>query len=379
MRERLPGPESPGPASARLEVRRLVVRYAGVPAVDGIDLALEPGSFTALLGPSGCGKSTTLAVLAGLQRADEGEVLLDGTALGDTAPERRPLSLVFQKPLLFPHLTVAQNVGFGLRMRRVPRREAAAEVAAMLERVRLDGLADRRIGELSGGQEQRVSLARALVRRPRVLLLDEPFSQLDADLRAEMRTLVRELHDEAGVTTLFVTHDREEAVEVSDRIALMLDGRIAGSGTPQEIYTRPPTLRTARFFGFENEIRGQVAGGVFRSADGTVSARCDLAPGAATLVVRPEAVRLGPAGEDTGTARAGAGGIGPSVRVKDQRFAGTHVVVDVALPDGQRLRAHVPVGSEPAVGERVGVWLPPERCTVLAEVDPTRTSGTGAP
>ncbi len=258
------------PPSARLEVRDLTVRFGTTTAVAGLDLDLAPGTLTALLGPSGCGKSTTLSVLAGLRAADAGEVLLEGRSLTRVAPEQRPLSLVFQKPLLFPHLTVAQNVGFALRMRRTRREVIRREVEDMLERVQLGGYGDRRPHELSGGQEQRVSLARALVQRPRVLLLDEPFSQLDAGLRAEMRRLVRELHDASGVTTLFVTHDREEAVEVADRIVLMLDGAVAGAGTPEEIYTRPPNLATARFFGVENELVGRVLDGWFRSADGSL-------------------------------------------------------------------------------------------------------------
>ncbi|MEJ7831992.1 MAG: ABC transporter ATP-binding protein [Nocardioides sp.] len=342
-----------------LEVRGLEVRYGGVRAVDGLDLDLAPGSFTALLGPSGCGKSTTLAVLAGLTPPTAGEVRLDGASVAGVAPERRPVSLVFQKPLLFPHLTVAQNVGFGLRMRRVKRELIRREVADMLERVDLGGLGDRYVHELSGGQEQRVSLARALVRRPRVLLLDEPFSQLDADLRGQMRTLVRELHDESEVTTLFVTHDRDEAVEIADRIVLMLNGRVAGVGSPEEIYTRPPNLATARFFGFVNEVRGRVADGHFRSADGTLTlplpttlAAGAVGAGDAVLVIRPEAVVIGSA-------------YGLVLPVKDVRFAGTHLVVDCALPDGQRLRAHAPVGSAVAPGSDIGVALPPERCTVL--------------
>lgn len=330
-------------------------RFGDVEAVDSLDLVVAPGSFTALLGPSGCGKSTTLAMVAGLLEPSEGDVLLDGRSLLGVPAEKRPVSLVFQKPLLFPHLTVEQNVGFGLRMQRRTRPEIRREVGGMLERVRLDGLGGRRVDQLSGGQEQRVSLARALVLRPRLLLLDEPFSQLDADLRREMRSLVRDLHDESDLTTLFVTHDHDEAVELADRIALMVDGRSAGQGAPEDFYVQPPTLAAARFFGSPNEIEGHVAAGRFRVSDGTVDLPCGRPDGAALLVIRPESVVLG----------------GPvPVTVSSTRFAGTHLVVDVTLSDGQPLRCHVAADTRIAAGDRVGLLLPEGRCSVF---------GAGAP
>lgn len=342
----------------RVQLVGLGARFGDVAAVDALDLTLEPGSFTALLGPSGCGKSTTLSMVAGLLAPTSGDVLLDGDSLIGVPAERRPVSLVFQKPLLFPHLTVEQNVAYGLRVRRSqrpPRAVAAAQVAEMLDRVRLGGLGSRRVGELSGGQEQRVSLARALVLRPRVLLLDEPFSQLDADLRAEMRRLVRELHDETDLTTLFVTHDQEEAVEMADQVALMLDGRLAGRGAPEEFYTAPPSLAAARFFGATNEVRGDVVDGCFRTADGAVvvptgHGGAHGADGAAVLVVRPEAV--------------GLDGALPAA-VTATRFAGSDVLVDTTLPDGQALRVRVPLGTRVAVGDVLRVRLDPARCSVF--------------
>jgi len=218
---------------ADVAIVQVTKRFGATLAVDDLSLRVPPGSLTALLGPSGCGKSTTLSLLAGLQHPDSGDVRVDGVSVLAVSAERRAVALVVQKPLLFPHLSVAQNVGFGLRMRGVDRRRRSRLVAEMLDRVQLPELADRRVGELSGGQEQRVALARALVLQPRVLLLDEPFSQLDAGLRVQMRALVRRLHGESDVTTLFVTHDQAEAVEVADTIALMQEGRLAGHGEPE--------------------------------------------------------------------------------------------------------------------------------------------------
>lgn len=339
------------PRAATLTLAGLGRRYGDVTAVADLHLTLEPGSFTALLGPSGCGKSTTLSLIAGLVPPSAGDVLLDGRSLLGTAPERRPVSLVFQKPLLFPHLTVEQNVGYGLRARRTDRRTIRADVGEMLERVRLTGLGGRRVGQLSGGQEQRVALARALVLRPRLLLLDEPFSQLDADLRADMRRLVRELHDQSELTTLFVTHDQHEAVELADRVALMLEGRLAGWGSPEEFYTRPPSLAAARFFGAVNELRGRVDVGCFRTDDDLVRVACpDVPSGPAVLVVRPEAVAI-------------SGDVGAVVT--GTRFAGSDVLVDTRLPDGQPLRVRVPLGTRVAVGDRLGLGLPAGRCSVF--------------
>ncbi len=361
----MPRTEAPPDAGAAVEARDLAVRFGDAPALDGLDLSLAPGTLTALLGPSGCGKSTTLSVLAGLRLPDRGTVLLDGADVTDVAPERRPVGLVLQKPLLFPHLTVARNIAFGLRMQRVPRAEARAAVDEMLARVHLEGLGHRRPHELSGGQEQRVSLARALVRRPRVLLLDEPFSQLDPDLRAEMRSLLRELQAATGVTTLLVTHDRAEAVDVAGRVAVLLDGRIEGEGTPRQLWTSPPTLAAARFLGVGNEVRGRVASGIFRADaavggdEGDLVVAADGAgDGPAVLLVRPEAVELRPGGDRR-----------PGLRlpVKATRFAGDHILVDLSLPDGRLLCAHVLPGSEPRPGDRVAVRVPAEAATVLPD------------
>ncbi len=351
--------------TAALAVSGLTKRYGDVAAVAGVDLRVSPGSFTALLGPSGCGKTTTLQMIAGLVAPDAGEILVDGHDISGQRAERRPVSLVFQKPLLFPHLTVSQNVAFGLRMQRLPRALIADRVSGMLAQVQLSGFGDRRPHELSGGQEQRVALARALVQEPTLLLLDEPFSQLDAALRQEMRSLVRNLHDSSGVTTLFVTHDQGEAVEIADRIVLMLGGAVEASGTPEQLYAEPPTLATARLLGVGNELRGTASGSSLTLAGQTIEVGTHGVSGAAVVVVRPESLRMAdPNTGDPNTADA------LEVQVESARFAGTHLVVTTRTDDGQPVTVHVPVGSHVPVGERAGVIISPQRCTVFAEVGP---------
>ncbi|MDP8974279.1 MAG: ABC transporter ATP-binding protein, partial [Actinomycetota bacterium] len=227
--------------STRLRLEDLSHRYprTGEPALSGLSLAVEPGELVAFLGPSGCGKTTALKVIAGLLRPTSGDVLVDGRSVLDVPPEKRGAAMVFQKPLLFPHMSVEANVGFGLRMRNFSRGQIGRRVEAALRQVRMEGFADRRPGELSGGQQQRVALARALVTEPRLLLLDEPLSALDANLREEMRGLVKEMQREGGYTTVFVTHDQEEAVVLADRIAFLFEGRLQMYDKPQAFYDRP--------------------------------------------------------------------------------------------------------------------------------------------
>ena len=330
-------------------LRGLTKRYGANTVVDGIDLDVAPGSLTALLGPSGCGKTTTLRMVAGLLAVDGGDVLFEGASVLHLAAERRPVAMVFQKPLLFPHLSVGDNVAFGLRMQRVDRTERRERVARMLSLVRLTELADRQVGEMSGGQEQRVALARALVTEPQVLLLDEPFSQLDAGLRVEMRELVRSLQQQLEVTTLFVTHDQEEAVGLSDQVALMLDGRVEQLGTPRTFYEAPSTLRAARFFGGRNELTGHVVGGVFHGPAGTLVT--SLPDGPAVAVIRQEAVRLG------------VGDL--SATLVQSRFLGTHTAVVVRLTDGTLLHAVTNQLPEPAPGGYLPIDVPASACTVL--------------
>lgn len=339
-----------------LRLASLTKTFDAITVVDDVDLDLPTGSFTALLGPSGCGKSTTLQMVAGLVEPDAGCIEVDGADVRGIPAERRPISLVFQKPLLFPHLTVGQNVGFGLRMLRRPRGEIAERVADMLDRVQLGALAGRRPHELSGGQEQRVALARALVLEPSLLLLDEPFSQLDASLRAEMRDLVRNLHDSSGVTTLFVTHDQAEAVEIADRIVIMLNGSVEAYDSPENLYARPPSLATARFMGVGNELLGTVGDATFRIGETTLKVPHSASPGAGVLVARPESVQLAPPTTDA-----------LAVTLDAVRFAGSHLVVSGVTDDDQRIGLHVPVGTRVDAGERIGVHINPDRCTVFTQ------------
>jgi putative spermidine/putrescine transport system ATP-binding protein len=234
-----------------VHLKNISAGYGTMAVLNDLSLEVEGGELIVLLGPSGCGKTTLLKVIAGLLEPGRGDLLFGDRVFTGVPAERREAAMVFQKALLFPHLSVAENVAFGLKMRKIAGDESARRVAEALEMVQLEGFGERKPRELSGGQEQRVSLARALVTRPRVLLLDEPFSALDVGLRAEMRTLVRQLQRRLQITTVFVTHDQEEAVTIADRIALLLDGEIVQVGKPRDFYVSPKTPEAARFFGWK--------------------------------------------------------------------------------------------------------------------------------
>src|SRR6202022_2964364 len=268
---RLPGRRLQGALVARLQLDKLLKQYGhgGEPAVRELSLEVDDGQIVCLLGPSGCGKTTTLRMIGGFLKPDGGDVRIDGVSILNQPPERRPTAMVFQRYALWPHMTVWNNIAFGLQVRRRPRDEVARRVEATLELVGLPGLGLRYPAQLSGGQQQRVALARALVLEPRILLLDEPLSNLDAQLRVHMRTELTAIQRRVGITTVFVTHDQEEAMSIADRIAVMNLGVLEQMDTPQAIYARPATLFVATFIGTMNRLeaaidsRGWLRGGPF--------------------------------------------------------------------------------------------------------------------
>ena len=281
-----------------VELVEVVKDYGtGQRALDGVSLALDPGEFVALLGPSGCGKTTALRALAGLERIDGGHVRIGNEDVEQTPVHRRDIGMVFQSYSLFPHMTVRANVAFGLEMRRVEAQARATRTREALDLVGLGTMADRYAHQLSGGQQQRVALARALVTRPRVLLLDEPLSALDAKVRVQLREEIRRIQKELGITTLFVTHDQEEALAVADRVAVMNAGRIEQIGTPEELYLRPASPFVADFVGLSNRLPGELAAGTV-TVHGVplpaIAAR--VADGPVTAFVRPEDLGFGAEG-----------------------------------------------------------------------------------
>ncbi len=343
-----------------VDLEAVVKRYGRVEAVAGVDLSVESGEFVTLLGPSGCGKTTTLQMIAGFVIPTSGQVRIGGRDCTRLAPHRRNVGMVFQNYALFPHMTLQDNVAFGLRMRGVPRAERDRRVGEALALVRLSDYADRYPGQISGGQQQRVALARALVIRPDVLLLDEPFGALDKHLRDRMRVDLRELQKQLGISLVFVTHDQEEALSMSDRIAVMEGGLIRQIGTPGDIYERPANRFVAEFMGESNILTARIlstsgseaeadAGGMPLRLNGS-GARGD----AVTVMIRPEKIMLGRAGA------AGAGGI-PG-RVAALQYFGSSVHYRIALDCGPELTVIRPEAdpvSRLAVGDGVEVAIPP--------------------
>ena len=330
----------------------MVYRNSGAASVENLNLEVEAGSLFALLGPSGCGKTTTLKMVAGLLKPTTGDIRFDDRSVAQVPAERRRVAMVFQKPLLFPQMTIGENVAFGLRMKGVDAKTRKERVAEMLSLVRLPGVEDRRPGQLSGGQEQRVSLARALVTQPDVLLLDEPLSQLDANLRIEMRDLIRHIQRELGVTTLFVTHDQEEAVMLADRVALMIDGRLLQEDLPSMFYERPKSMKVARFFGAQNFIPGSVVDGRFMSDFGTFRLGHDASAGPGTLTIRQEMIEIGP----------GANAF--EVKVVRSIYLGTATRVWVAV-GGVELQLTVGPSHRFEDGSSLTLRFPPEHLWVI--------------
>jgi iron(III) transport system ATP-binding protein len=347
--------------AASLEARGIGRRFGERAVLQDVDLDVAPGEIAALLGPSGCGKSTLLRIIAGVDAQTSGTLRLDGALIAGpdvfVPPERRSVGLIFQDYALFPHMTNLANVTFGLR--RVPKAEAAGIGLAMLARVGLGHYADAYPGMLSGGEQQRVALARALAPRPRVLLMDEPFSGLDRRLRDSVREETLAVLQETSISCVFVTHDPEEAMRLADRIVLMRRGRVVQAGSAHELYTRPVDIETARFFSEINEIDALVGGGTAETAIGPFPA-AGIGDGRAIVALRPQALSL-----------AAADGAGFSARIREQRFLGELQAVEVAA-DGldQPLRLRLPPGTIPAVGSRVRVTVDPAGVLVFAGTGP---------
>ncbi len=359
-----------------IQLRDLFKLFGDTPAVNGVSLDVRDGEFLTLLGPSGCGKTTTLRMIGGFEHPTSGSIWIAGEEMGDRPPYRRPVNTVFQNYALFPHMTVGQNVAYGLEMSGVPKAERQQRVTKALEMVRLPHVENRKPSELSGGQQQRVALARALVNRPSVLLLDEPLGALDLKLRKAMQLELKQLNREVGATFVYVTHDQEEALTMSDRIAVMSEGQILQLGAPEEIYERPRTRFVADFIGQTNfldvtvreasgdtavvELPGVGAMRVRRPADGPAS-------GPAALAIRPEKIALLqdlPGGAPTDWNQL-------SGRLDEIVYVGTFTHYLVALPHGQIVTVHRQnraVGEgEHRVGEELTLVFDPSAATLLVD------------
>ncbi|MFT4268519.1 MAG: ABC transporter ATP-binding protein [Xenophilus sp.] len=351
----------------RLSIEGLHKRYADHVAIHELDLCTREGEFISVLGPSGCGKTTTLRCVAGFEQPQAGRIRIDGEDITGLPPERRDIGMVFQNYALFPHLDVRRNLAFGLEMRAVPRAEIGRRVDAVLGMVQLGALAGRYPRQLSGGQQQRVALARALVIEPRLLLLDEPLANLDAVLREDMRVFIRDLQRRVGITTLYVTHDQAEAMVMSDRVAVMLGGRLQQFDVPEAIYLRPRNVEVARFIGRSNLIDGRVAA-LLPAAGARPLHRVDtpigpldaafdeaLAPGRAVHVaVRPEAIHFRADGPHAG-------------RVARCYFLGGTVEHVVEGDGGQTLLVQTPPGQRLAEGQPCRLALEPGMTWIIPE------------
>ncbi len=359
--------------SGEVELRGLTKRFDDAVAVDSIDALIHAGEFFSLLGPSGCGKTTTLRMVAGFERPTAGEILLDGVDVAQVPPHRRNVHTVFQNYALFPHLNVFDNVAFGLRRRRVPKAEVARRVDEAIELVELSGLGGRRPTQLSGGQQQRVALARALVLRPALLLLDEPLGALDAKIRKQLRIELKALQEEVGITFVFVTHDQEEALSMSDRVAVMSNGRIEQVGTPADVYEEPGTVFVADFLGVSNLMDAHAVDGgpahcTISIGEFTLRAACGdtTARGPVKVVARPERLSLIEHGADQ------PDNCLPGM-VERTVYVGASLQVMVRLATGAQLQASVAntgAGGDFAQGTPVAVHVPADALRVLSPQAP---------
>lgn len=353
---------------ATVEVRDLRKRYQDFLALDGVSLKAESGQLVTLLGPSGCGKSTTLRCLAGFLEPNGGDITVEGESILSTPANRRGFGVVFQNYALFPHMTVAENIGYGLKLQKLPKSEIQTRVEDVMKLVRLTGLGDRLPRQISGGQQQRVALARALVLKPKLLLLDEPLANLDARLRDEVRWLIRDLQQQSGITAFYVTHDQSEAMAMSDMVAVMKAGRVAQFATPREIYQKPAERYVADFTGEANFLSCQ---SVTPRADGRYSITAagttlDLegVPGigsgtAAELLLRPEALSL--TSPEAGTFRG---------RVTKSAFLGAALHCEITLPGDSVLKLSVEPNTVVRTGDEVGVAIDHSHAWLMPQVAP---------
>ncbi|MGI8715817.1 MAG: ABC transporter ATP-binding protein [Solirubrobacteraceae bacterium] len=371
-------------ASGEVQLRGLTKRFDDAVAVNDIDATINAGEFFSLLGPSGCGKTTTLRMIAGFERPSSGEILLDGVDVAQVPPHRRNVHTVFQNYALFPHLNVFDNIAFGLRRRRVAKAEVTQRVNESIELVELSGLGARRPQQLSGGQQQRVALARALVLRPAVLLLDEPLGALDAKIRKQLRIELKALQEEVGITFVFVTHDQEEALSMSDRVAVMSNGKIEQVGTPEAVYEDPGTVFVADFLGVSNLMDAEamesdpahpsdctVAIGDFtlRAGCGELGAR-----GPVKVVARPERVQLLEHGVQRENCLPGM--------VQRTVYVGASLQVMVRLATGAQVQASIANTGDTdrfAQGTPVAVHVPVDALRVLGDQPPPLDPGAALP
>jgi putative spermidine/putrescine transport system ATP-binding protein len=355
-------PHSRSAGQGAISLLAVTKRYGDERVVDDVSLEIQPGEFFSLLGPSGSGKTTTLMMIAGFAAIDEGRILVDAVDIASEPPQKRGFGMVFQNYAIFPHLNVFENVAFPLRARRRPANEVNRRVIEALALVRLERFGERFARQLSGGQQQRVAIARAIVFQPKVVLMDEPLGALDKKLREHMQIEIKQLHRETGATIIYVTHDQEEALALSDRICLMNHARIEQLGTPHDIYARPATAFAADFIGISNIFRGQVdtasngeillstRHGKFRLPAGAVNSGAEAA-----IVVRPEQISLGATNGNTVMGR-----------VVDAVYAGSETRLIVDLEEGENVIVRLPPGqSAPAYGERAALGWNPDAAVLV--------------
>jgi spermidine/putrescine ABC transporter ATP-binding subunit len=362
-------PQDATSGGALLEVRRIAKNFGAAQVLNGISLQIASGEFLTLLGESGSGKTTLLRLIAGFEQPTSGEIWMSNVRLDLLPPYKRRVNTVFQNYALFPHLNVRENVAYGLRVKSTPKTEIAGRVEEALRMVKMSSFADARPATLSGGQQQRIALARALINRPQLLLLDEPLSALDANLRKQMQSELKALQREIGIAFLFVTHDQDEAMALSDRIALLRNGALEQIASPREIYSRPATAYTAEFIGQTNLLRGEIKNGVFQC--GFLRWLTSEASGSLLFSLRPEAIRIATA----------ASQLSDDVRfrgvIRQQIYSGASELLEIDCGENQIVRARIPA-SGPLTGEHEFVFSTADAVPV-AESSAARAQRAGDP